>query len=136
MTQHAPFVVANKDAVVRWVEAQTGVSFIQPYTSLGFFKRGRITAGIVFHHWTVCDVEMGAAILPGGISRSDLRGVAKYIFERENCRRVTLITPETNDKAQRIALRLGFQFECIRKDFYPDCDGVMFRMLKTDCKWM
>ncbi len=129
-------MVPNAPAVVAWVEERTGVTFQPPYTSMGFVKNDRIVAGIVFHRWTVCDVEMGASIEPGGITRADLKEVADYVFRREKLRRVTLITPNSNKAAKRIAQRLGFQFEAVLKDFFPEEHGVMFRLRRHECRWL
>ncbi len=128
-------VLANDDRVVAWVSERTGVMFCPPFTSLGFIRNGKIVAGIVFHMWTVCDVEMGAAIEPGGITRRDLKGVARYVFDLEDKRRVTLVTPESNTKAREIAERLGFSFECRKEHLYLDEDGISYRMLREECPW-
>lgn len=128
-------IIANHPAVVEWVQERVGVKFLEPFTSMGFLQENKLTAGIVFHMWTACDVEMGASIIPGGITRRDLKEVAHYVFEREGKRRVTLKTPVSNAKARAIAKRLGFEEECILKDYYPNEDGVMFRLLKQDCRW-
>ncbi len=130
------FVLANDSAVTRWVEERTGVTFLPPYTNFGFLKGDRLVGGIVFHMWTSCDVQIGAALEPGGINRRIIQGIARYVFLGEGCRRVTITTPASNLKAQEAAKRLGFKFECRKADFFPSEDGMAFRLLKSECRWL
>lgn len=129
-------MIANHPATVAYVEQKTGVQFQPPYTSMGFVKDGNIVAGVVFHRWTVCDVEMGVAMEPGGLSRSALKEIADYVFRRESKRRMTVITPNSHKAAKAAATRVGFKFESVLRDYFPDENGVMYRMTRHDCRWL
>lgn len=129
-------MLANDTAVTRWVEERTGVTFLPPYTNFGFMKGDRLVGGVVFHMWTICDVELGAALEPGGINRRIIQGIARYVFQGEGKRRATIVTPASNLKAQEAAKRLGFKFECRKSDLYPTEDGIVFRLLRSECKWL
>lgn len=130
------FVSLNHPGVQQWLENELSINFIPPFTTFGFFRGGDLMGAVIFHMWTECDVEMGARLLPGAITRKDMHELSRYVFEAENKRRVTITTPKKNIQAQRSAQRLGFTFECVRVDYYPDDDGVSFCLLKKDCRWL
>jgi RimJ/RimL family protein N-acetyltransferase len=129
-------MVPNHPAVATWLEQRIGIRFIEPFTTMGFVKRGRLVAGILFHNWSICDVEIGVAAEPGGFVRADLSDIADYVFHREDRRRISAITPHSNKSAKQALLRLGFEFEGVKKDYFPKENGVSYVLRRDRCKWL
>lgn len=130
-------IVVEGDEVTSFVEKKLGITISKPNMALGFLTGDkRPLAAFVFNDYSGANVELTALAEPGGLTRGVLRYVAKYAFEKLKCRRVTVRTKKRNKRVLRIANRFGFAYENVAKDFYEDCDAVVFRMLRKDCKWL
>lgn len=69
-------------------------------------------------------------------SRTFVRNVFHIVFREWKCRRLTAVTQESNADAQRLLLKLGFQFEAPLEAWFGDEPGWMYRMLAAECRWL
>lgn len=134
--------------VAAFIEGRLGVKLSEPFTAFGFVADDhRPLCAFVFNDFTQANMEMTIFAEPGGITRGVLRYVANYVFNKNNCRRLTVRTKKRNKAVLRLLSEdrrktskrrrsFGFQYECVAKHFYTDDDAVVFRMLRDDCKWL
>jgi RimJ/RimL family protein N-acetyltransferase len=60
----------------------------------------------------------------------------RYAFNQMNLKRVTVVIREDNVKSLKACKQLGHTQEGILKAWFGKKDGVLMRMLKTECKWL
>lgn len=84
-----------------------------------------------------CELSMWAARGRGAaLGRRWLAQVFEIPFVQWRCRRVTAITRLSNQCVSDQLMRLGFAVEAPLTDWYPDEDGLMFCMLRRQCRWL
>jgi hypothetical protein len=128
-------IVVEDPAVVAWMERRLGVTFSHPHIVRGFMTDdGKLLCAVLFNNYSGSNIDISVA--SRRITRGVLRYVARYVFAQLGCRRLTTITKKRNKHAQRMAARCGFKFESVARHFFPDDDGVVFRMLRDECRWM
>ena len=84
-----------------------------------------------------CELSLWA--YPGNgfiLGRRFLRQVFEIPFTQWHCKRVTAITHLSNSCVTDQLIRLGFAVEAPLADWYADGDGLMFCMLRRDCRWL
>jgi RimJ/RimL family protein N-acetyltransferase len=130
-------IVVDGEAIGAYVGSRLGVTICPPFQAIGFLTDDKKPlAAFVFNEFNHSNMEMTIVAEPGGITRQVIRYVAHYVFVKNNCRRVTVRTRKCNKHILKLAPRYGFKYECIAKQFFPDDDAVVFRMLKQDCRWL
>jgi RimJ/RimL family protein N-acetyltransferase len=71
-----------------------------------------------------------------GLGSSAIRGITRYLFEREDAHRVQLSTDVENRAMRRTAERLGFAFEGVLRRFMPTRRGprdyAMYALTRDD----
>ena len=71
-----------------------------------------------------------------GVGRQAVALLTEYLFERERAHRVQLTTDVANAAMRAVVERLGFAFEGILRDFWPEPDGphdyAMYAITKGD----
>lgn len=114
-----------------------------PYaTGLGVVRHGRLLGGVVFDQYAESDghaniIMSGAFDSPAWCSKKTLRQLFLYPFVQLRCRRMTTITTADNEAARSLDERLGFVHEgTLRKIFPGDVDGIVYGMLREECRWL
>ena len=130
-------IMVDGDAIGQYVGSRLGVKINPPFQAFGFLTDDKKPlSAFVFNEFNHSNIEMTIVAEPGGITRQVIRYVAHYVFVKSNCRRLTVRTKKRNKHILKLAPRYGFKYECIAKQYFPDDDAVVFRMLKEDCKWL
>ncbi len=126
-------IVDRTDLVAAWVSQQIGLSFIPPYTAIGFEDNGSVHGGVVFLSYTGQDVEIAMA---GLWSRPMLRVIGNYAFGVLRCHRMTARCRASHEKVASVIRLAGFKREGLARAYYPDKeDAILFGMLDTECRW-
>lgn len=121
--------------VTDYVGEKLGFSYSPPYLSLGLIKDQQLVGGVVFHGFTDDDVELSVHA-PGLINRRLMRMIATVAFQDNAKSRITCFTRPSNTVAQRTLGKIGFKYEGLRRQYYGDADGLMYGLLKTECRWL
>jgi hypothetical protein len=125
----------ENEAIASFIEEKLQVKISPPYTAFGFASDdNRPLCAVLFNEFNQSNIEMTIYAEPGGITREVIRYVANYVFVKNNCRRLTVRTKKRNKRVLQLAPRYGFKYECIAKQFFPDDDAVVFRMLRQECR--
>lgn len=130
-------IVVDGSEIGEYVGKRLGIKISEPYTAFGFMTDDKKPlSAFVFNEYNGSNIEVTAVSDPGGIPRSVLRYLAKYVFGKCDCRRLTMRTKKQNKAMLKLAPRVGFKYECVAKHFFGDDDAVVFRMLKEECPWL
>lgn len=129
--------LVENEAIASFIEGKLGAKFSPPYQAFGFVSDdNRPMCAFVFNDHTGSNIEMSVYAEPGGMTRGVLRYVANYVFNKNDCRRLTVRTKKRNKRVLKLAPRYGFKYESVMKHYYADDDAVVLRMLKQDCRFL
>lgn len=70
------------------------------------------------------------------LTRKFLNVIFHYAFITAQKARVTAVIEDGNIRALDMDRRLGFVEEARLKGWYGEKDGLMLRMLRSECKWL
>lgn len=92
---------------------------------------------VVFSRFSPFNCEWTAASLtPHFLSPGLVRACFKYCFIQHDLARVSAIVDERNTRSQRLLLKLGFTKEADLEAMFGTHHGILFKMLKHDCRWI
>lgn len=98
---------------------------------------GEILAVIVYSRFAPHNIEMSiASSSPRWATKGFIRAAYTYPFVQLNKRRITAVVEDGNDKAVAMNKKLGHIEEGRLKCWFGDKDGIIFRMLREECKWL
>lgn len=99
---------------------------------------GQPIAVAVYNRFSKHNCEMSIATDGRRIwaTRAFLRACYLYPFKQMNLRRVSAVVEETNAMSLKLCRKLGHTEEARLKSWFGEQDGVLFRMMKEDCKWL
>jgi hypothetical protein len=127
-------VIIQDDTYADEVMRRTfGVRLSQPSVGIVVLQEGR-PAGVV----VINDYSQGNAELTGIGERCwtvrVCRDLARYVFLRLGCHRLTARTRPSNAKARRALDRLGFKVEGVARDWFGNEDAVIYGLLRRECR--
>ena len=100
-------------------------------------KSDNILGVVIFDRFTQTGCELSvASCSPKFLNRSFLDVVFHYAFITAGKTRITSVIECDNEPAIKLNTGLGFVVEGTLKQWYGDKDGVILRMLKSECKWL
>ncbi len=121
--------IVSDERVIRFVEVTCGRPIVPPYSCVGVERDGEIVTGVVFNHYTGCDVHVTVA--GSAWPRGGMADLGDYVFSRLKCERMTIVTEQP--KVVRLVERLGGQLEgLMRNHFGPGRDGFLAGILKSE----
>lgn len=130
-------VLEDTPAVIGFIESRLGIKIAQPSQAFGYVTNdGRPLAGVVVNDFTGANCELTIVAEKGRMTREVLRHISSHVFNKLGCRRATIRTRKSNKAAIKAAQRFGFVYEHVAKHFYHDSDAVVFRMLRSECRWI
>jgi RimJ/RimL family protein N-acetyltransferase len=126
-------IICDNDSARAIVEAALLRKIWEPFRGM-VVKKGMETIGaIVFNNYDGQDVHF-TCMLSAPIGMTDARFVARYAFRQLGCRRVSAVTSESNIAARRALVQLGFKWEGRLREHFPDADGLVYGLLKSEQK--
>lgn len=119
---------------LHWAEDILGVSF--QHTPAVWLTQhssaGTILGVVVFSRFTTGNCEITVASKGPWLSRDLAFAVGHYVFNTQQCRRVTAIIAVENAKSLKLAQRLGFRIEGTLRDWFPTGDAHVLGFLAED----
>lgn len=137
----------DPEGVGTWVCDRTGGLWYEGCgTAIGLTFGGVIAAGMTYTGWNGANVNMSFAlderrIFNGAsgrrvINRMALWAAFSYPFEQLRAKRVTALVDCDNVRSLAFVEHLGFVYEATLKDAAPNGDQILFRMFKSECRWL
>ena len=125
-------MIVTDGRVAQFVADKCGLhTFSRPFTCMGIEKDGQIIAGVVFNCFTGNDITVTVAGERGSFTRHFIKEVGRYVFETNNCLRMSVTTEQP--KVIDFATRLGAQTEgCKRNHFGKGRDATILGLLKEE----
>ena len=120
-------------------EAQLGVLFkSQPTYWLSIVGgEGELLFVMVYNNFTTRDCEISCASFGSRpFTRKVIHDLFAYPFYQLSLARVSAKISKSNHRALAQISRFGFVEEGLLRDWFPEGDGIMFGMLKEECKWL
>lgn len=126
------------DAVLDWVAARTNeYGRFGNGAALGWERRGRLVAGVVYADWNgpnvVCHI---AAEGRNWLVREYLWTIFDYPFAQLKAKRITVCVGEGNNDSRRFVQHLGFEHEATLRLAHPSGDLIVYRMFREQCRWL
>ncbi len=124
--------VEQNDALARAeVSRCLGVDLAQPFVGLCLYDGDALVGAVVLNDYTGANIEL-TAMLDGPVSIKVLREIARYVFGRLGCRRVTARTKVSNVRAKYALTLLGFKREGLAREWFDGEDALLFGLLRTE----
>jgi L-amino acid N-acyltransferase YncA len=100
-------------------------------------NEGQLVGGMIYTNFTPFNCELSAVLDdPRCCSLNVLRELFSYPFYQLNLRRVTAVVRESNEKSSKVCQRQGFRLEGVHLHWFGEDHGLIWGMLKEDCKWL
>lgn len=132
-------LIAAGENVAEYLGRRLGITFHPPYYAVAYgTDTGRPLAAVLWNDYSGRNgsIEINIAVEPGGLTRGVLHSLADYAFVLNDCRRVQAHVKRSNKPMLKLMKRLGFTYESSAPCYYPDDDAVVFRMLRSTCRWI
>lgn len=92
---------------------------------------------VVFSRFMEHNVELSvASVSPRFLTRKFLNVLFHYAFITAGKTRITAVIEDGNINALDMDKRLGFTEEGRLKGWYGEKDGILLRMLRSECTWL
>jgi RimJ/RimL family protein N-acetyltransferase len=138
-------LTGQRDLVAAWVASKIKDMREPPrkdFEAVGVDRDGRLIGGVIYSRYFELtdgqhDISMTAAGEPGWLTKATIRVLFEYPFNQLHCIRVSAVCAKSNRRSRDLVERLGFKEEGnIRHGFGLGRDGILYGMLKRDCRWI
>jgi hypothetical protein len=123
-------LVRQDDGAARYyVEKELGIEIGSPFIGLLVEREGQQVGAVILNDYRPGrNIELTAHTC-GNWGISDVRGIARYCFER--AKRITARTSVHNFRAIKMLETLGFEREGVMRDWFGDSDAIVFGLLRS-----
>lgn len=121
-----------------WVCERSGGKW-QPGRSQGIGKldeKGNLIAGALYEDWNGTNIVCHIAGEGNWATRDFLNVIFDYPFNQLGVHRITCPVESTNTKSLNLATRMGFKLECTLAQAIPGGDIHLFRLFRSECKYI
>jgi hypothetical protein len=126
--------------IAAWIEKRVPYpAQISPCRCIAYRRRGGdILYGGAFNEFRGRDVQYHAACDdPSVLTRSRVRFLFQFPFEQLAVERISCVIAGSNHRSRTVVEKYGWVQEgTIRKFFSDDEDGILYGMLKSECRWI
>jgi RimJ/RimL family protein N-acetyltransferase len=126
-------IVQDDAEAAHFVRAAFNWDFAEPFSGLLILDDKDVVHGVALLN----NYEPGLTVdvtFAGRLTPATARGLARYVFNVLKVRRVTAVTRVSNTAAQAGLIRWGFINEGRLRDRFPDEDGLIFGLIRSDVK--
>ena len=131
--------VVTGQKVVEWVAKHTSeFGNYGAAVGIGLEHDKRLIAGVVFNEYNGANIQMHVASdgSRSWMNKEYLWFCFYYPFEQAKVNRITTVVASSNVRAAEFNRHIGFTEETRLKDAHPDGDLIVFRMFKSECRWL
>jgi RimJ/RimL family protein N-acetyltransferase len=131
-----------KELIAAFVNTRQGLDpltpWVEPYSTLGLMREGRLVAGVVYNFLDGANVCMHIGAEEGGhwATPEFLLAVFDYPFNQLGRRRVTAMTKKRAKKTRAFVENLGFTYEGKCAHYFSDDDLIVYGMLRANCRFL
>lgn len=132
-------VVADTDGkIINWAEDRIGVRFRDDAKAIARMDNGYIRVAVVYDTFYEfgCSMHVATDGTLAAVNRRILFEAFKYPFIDCGFKRVTGYVEHTNQKALKLDLHLGFQYEGLMREACKHGDLVVLGMLRKECRFI
>lgn len=129
----------QKPEYIEWIGRKLGCDYSNGvFTTIAHLDdSGEILCVVLYSNWVRSGCEMViASSSPKWCTRDFMRVAFGYVFNQSKRDRVTFIVEEHNLKSLSLCDRLGAKPEGVLRKWFGKTDGIIFGMLKEECKWI
>ena len=120
-----------------WVAKQIGIDGFGPSVAIGVQRDGEVIAAAVYHDLRKGQIEASiAATSRRWATRSVLHTLFAYPFKQVGAHRLLVQCSEADEKAMKMNRQLGFTQEGRLRHLHGPDDGILWGMLRDECKWI
>lgn len=127
-------------AYLAWANQVLGVRFDPAMTAWisNLNEDGSPAAVAVFSFCTRnnCEMSVASDLRARWASRHFLGICYRYAFNQLKVARVTAVVEDDNEKSLRMCRKLGHVEEARLKCWFGEKDGIVMRMLRSECRWL
>ena len=133
-------MIAVGDGIAQWVCAGLNMPWTPGMPAIGWISGEGVPAAAVVY--TDFNGEGSSiSIHSRAVDRKRIGlefylAIFDYPFNQLGVRRVTGLVSTANLAAQRVNEKLGFTEEIRLPFIFQDGDGIVYRMLKEECRWL
>lgn len=126
----------DKDRIGAWAMERMASkrTLSQPFEAIGQEIGGVITAAAVFDRFIEGDATVGLAV-DRRATPAFVRAVFAYVFGQMDCRRMSCEIAVSNARSIRLAQRLGFTLEGVKRAATPENEVLQFGLLREENRW-
>lgn len=104
---------------------------------LGLKASGNFVAAVAYHNWFIHDVHASIVAMPGSMTKGFMKAIFHYPFNQLGVTRITVCVRQSNKPSIKLARRMGFTVEGIKRKGYQDGENMVeLGLLKEECKWL
>ena len=120
----------DDEAARQYIIERLPIHIAQPFIGLLVEQNGCLTGvAILNDYYPGRNIELTAHTC-GNWGISDVRGIARYCFER--VKRITAKTSVSNVRAIKMLEALGFKREGVMREWFEGSDAIVFGLLKSE----
>lgn len=120
-----------------WICEKAGGTYHDGDTAIGLEYNGNLIAGMLYNGYTGASIAMHSRCDdPKHVTRTFYFLIFDYPFNQLKVKRVTGLVSTANLAAQRVNEKLGWQRETTLSDYFPDGDGIVYKMTREQCRWL
>lgn len=104
---------------------------------LGLQRNGKFVAAVAYHGRRFHDVHASIVAMPGSMTKGFMKAIFHYPFNQLGVTRITVCVRQSNKPSIKLAKRMGFSVEGIKRKGYQDGENMVeLGLLKEECKWL
>ena len=115
------------------IENALNISIAHPFVGLVVTRGEDFSGALILNNFDRHNIDM-TVLATGNWSMSDVRNIARYIFDQLDCKRITSVTLANNKKAIHRLQILGFKREGCLRERFPQGDAIAFGLLRSEQK--
>lgn len=108
------------------------------FNVLGLMRGKYLVAGVVYSHWSPNDVmtTIGADETSHWMTPEFLFAIHDFPFNQVGVRRLNALVQRDNHRSRDFVMHLGFQQEGVVRKAFGEETGILYGMLKEECRWI